>query len=69
MTYPDEWNHSDDPVETEEATALRRCNTLLLRATRCLSEKNVAPEIVNELNRLQDLVEDSRQLLLIPPAP
>jgi hypothetical protein len=69
MSYPDEWNHTDDPVETEEAIALRKCNALLLRATRCLSDKNVAPEIVNEINRLQDRVEDMRGMLLIPPAP
>jgi hypothetical protein len=69
VSYPDEWNHSDDPVETEEAIALRKCNALLLRAALCLSDKNVALEIVNEINRLQDMVEDRRQLLLIPPAP
>ena len=70
MSYPDEWNHDhiDDPLETEEAIALRRCNALLLRATRLLAEKNTAPEIVNELNKLQDTIEERRQLLLIPSA-
>lgn len=70
MSYPDEWNHGhcDDPVETEEAIALRRCNALLLKAARCLSEKNTSPEIVNEINKLQDTVEVRRQLLLIPSA-
>ena len=71
MTYPDEWNHGhcDDPVETDEAIALRKCNALLLKATRLLLEKNTAPEIVNKLNKLQDTVEARRQQLLIPPAP
>lgn len=70
MSYPDEWNHGhiDDPLESEEAIALRRCNALLLKAARCLSEKNTAPEIVNKLNKLQDTIEERRQRLLIPSA-
>ena len=70
MPYPDEWNHGhiNDAVETEEAIALRRGNALLLKATRLLAEKNAAPEIVNELNKLQDTVEARRQQLLIPSA-